>query len=123
MFDLEQTTRGVDPGGPAWRPEVDVFERPDGFLLCFSVPGVRQEDIQVVATDETVTVHGVRDLAAATDATPRRLELPRGHFKRSIRLPGTIASDEVRTQLTQGLLLVHVPTPRGYVRVRVEHKG
>jgi hypothetical protein len=69
MFDLEQTTRGVDPGGPAWRPEVDVFERPDGFLLCFSVPGVRQEDIQVVATDETVTVHGVRDLAAATDAT------------------------------------------------------
>lgn len=122
MFEFEQTLPELDPERAAWRPEVDIFERPDGFLLCFSVPGVRQDEIEVIAVDQVLTVRGVRELAAAADAAPRRLELPRGRFERKVRLPGTISAAEVRTQLTQGLLLVHVPTPRGYVRVKVERK-
>lgn len=116
---MEQMLRELDPEGSPWRPEVDVFERPDGFLLCFSVPGVREDEIEVTAAGEMLTVRGVRELVAAAEAIPRRVELARGRFERRVRLPGRIAAEEVRTQLTQGLLLVHVPRPSGYVRVKV----
>lgn len=122
MFERGQTPQDLDADGPAWRPEVDVFERSDGFLLCVSLPGVREDEIEVIAAGEVLTIRGVRELAAAAEAAPRRLELPRGRFERKVRLPGTIEAGEVRTQLTQGLLLVHVPMPRGYVRVKVEYK-
>lgn len=122
MFEWDQTRRELDPEGRAWRPEVDVFERPDGFLLCVALPGVREDEIEVIAADQVLTIRGVRQLTATAEATPRRLELPRGRFERRIVLPGTIAAGEVRTQLTQGLLLVQVPRPRGYVRVKVERR-
>lgn len=122
MFELRHTPPELDPEPSAWLPEVDVFERRDGFLLCFSVPGVQEDEIEVTATGQVLTIRGLRRLAAVPEATPRRLELPRGPFERSVKLPGTIAAEGVRTQLTQGLLLVHVPTPRGYVRVKVERK-
>ncbi|MBO0694096.1 MAG: Hsp20/alpha crystallin family protein [Acidimicrobiaceae bacterium] len=122
MFELEQPLRELGREGPAWHPEVDVFERADGFLLCFAVPGVREDEVEVIAADDVLTVRGLRQLTAAEEATPRRVELPRGRFERRVRLPGQIAAEEVRTQLTQGLLLVHVPRPRGYVRVKVERK-
>lgn len=123
MFESGHTPLELDPEESAWLPEVDVFERPDGFLLCFSVPGVQEQEIEVTAAGQALTVRGVRRLAAVPEATPRRLELARGPFERTVKLPGTIAAEGVRTQLTQGLLLVHVPTPRGYVRVKVERKG
>lgn len=122
MFEFEETLRALDREQAGWRPEVDVFERPEGFLLCFSVPGVREEEIEVFAAGDVLTIRGVRGLEATTEAVPRRLELPRGRFERSVKLPGTIEAGGVRTQLTQGLLLVHVPWPAGYVRVRVQQK-
>lgn len=121
MFEFEEL-RARDREQPDWRPEVDVFERPEGFLLCFALPGVREEEIEVLVAGEMLTVRGVRGLAATTEAIPRQLELPRGRFERKVRLPGTIQAEEVRTQLTQGLLLVHMPWPRGYVRVKVAHR-
>lgn len=104
---------------PEWRPGVDIFELNDGFLLCFAVPGVRQEDVEVLAAGDMVIVRGIRTLQAPPDATPRQLELTRGRFERRIRLPTSVPQEGTRTQLAQGLLLVHVPAPGHRVRIRV----
>lgn len=105
--------------GPEWQPGVDIFELNDSFLLCFAVPGVRQEDVEVLTTGDLVVVRGIRTLEVPRDATPRQLELTRGRFERRVRLPTTVPEEGVRTQMAQGLLLVHVPAPRHRVRIRV----
>jgi HSP20 family protein len=102
-----------------WRPELDVFERPDGYLLCFAVPGVSREEIEILFAENVLTVRGTRTLQVPLEARSRQVELPRGRFERRVRLPSAIAADSIRTQLTQGLLLVHVPKPQG-VQIRVQ---
>jgi HSP20 family molecular chaperone IbpA len=121
MFWWSETTPTSGTGSERtdWRPELDVFERRDGLLLCFSLPGVDEDDVEVLSLDDVLIVRGTRKLDPPTDARARRIELPRGRFERRVRLTAPIASEDVQTQLTRGLLLVHVPRARGHVRIKV----
>lgn len=112
--DEEPAAPGID-----WRPDLDVYEDSDGFLLLFAVPGVRQEDVEILATGTTVTIGGGRSLPVPANATTHRIEVPRGRFERSVRLPAGADPSGAQTQLKDGLLLVRVPK-KGAVPVQVQ---
>ena len=105
-----------------WRPDLDVFERADGILLCFGVPGLGEDDIELLLAGDALIVRGNRDLQALAGAKPRSLELPRGRFERRVRLPSSVTTEGMQTQLTRGLLLVHLPRRDDSVRIRVQHR-
>lgn len=105
-----------------WQPEVDVYEHTAGLLLTFAVPGVLEEDIEVHVAGTVLTVQGKRDLPVPENANPRRIELPKGRFKRQVQLPASADPSSIRTQLLHGLLLIHVPKPPPK-RVKVERGG
>ena len=41
-----------------WAPSIDVFEKGDNFVVKVELPGMKQEDIDVSVSDDTVTVKG-----------------------------------------------------------------
>lgn len=74
--------RGVQPQEWACLPAspgMDMAERSDGYLLAFSLPGVRNEDIRLSMTDRVVTVQAViRDVRGnQVGGMERRVLLPR----------------------------------------------
>jgi HSP20 family molecular chaperone IbpA len=60
-------------------PGMDMAETPEGFLLTFSLPGVRNEDVRLTMTGRVVTVHAVvRDPHGnQVGGMERRVLLPR----------------------------------------------
>jgi HSP20 family protein len=92
-----------------WRPDLDVYELADEFLLCLSLPGVRARDVEMTVTGRTMTISGVRDGAAPRGAVPHLIETSRGRFQRRIRLPAEARLSGIRTVMADGQLLVHVP--------------
>src|SRR2546423_12999483 len=102
-FEDEQIGLEVD-----WRPDLDVFELPQEFLLRLSLPGVRPEDVDVTVVGRTMTVSGVRQFPIPDGAVAHLIESPRGRFERRVRLPANADLSGIRTEMADGQLLVRV---------------
>ena len=71
-----------------WAPPIDVHESGDDLWIFVALPGVPQERTQVSIDGQTLIIHGERPLPhTAPGATIHRLEIPYGHFERTISLP------------------------------------
>ena len=108
--------------GQGWQPELDIYEHPEGLLLTFAVPGVVPDDLEVQVAGTLLTVQGKRDMPIPENASPRRVELRKGHFRRQVRLPASADASSIRSQLMHGLLLIHIPKPPP-TRVKVEARS
>jgi len=95
--------QGVESGEWDWLPAspgMDMAETAHDYVLLFSLPGVRDNDIRLTVTDRVVTVEAtLRDFrGAAVGGVLRRVQLPRP----------TIESPPVAAVLSNGLLRVCV---------------
>ncbi|HZU16093.1 MAG TPA: Hsp20/alpha crystallin family protein [Candidatus Dormibacteraeota bacterium] len=106
-----------------WRPDLDIFESDDEFLLAFDLPGVTSEDVEVILQGRTLAVAGVRRAQVPPEAIAHLVERPRGSFERRVRLPASADLSRLRTELRDGQLLVVVGKRRSAgveVRIAVE---
>ena len=115
LFEDDDSDLGLD-----WRPDLDVFELADEFLLSVSLPGVHARDVEVTVLGRTMSISGVRQGAAPSGAIPHLIESSRGRFGRRVRLPAEARLSGIRTQIAEGQLVVRVPkvSPRS-MRVAV----
>jgi HSP20 family protein len=97
----------------AWRPDLDVFELTDEYLLCLSLPGVRAEEVDVTAMGRTLVVSGERSLAIPHGAVAHLIESSKGRFARQIRLPRDADVDRIHVEMGDGELKVQVPKSTG----------
>ncbi len=104
----------------AWTPAADIYEYPEGFIMCLELAGVQADDLEVLIQDRMVLLRGNRRLPVPAGMTPHRVEVVRGAFERRIRLPAALDAERSRTQLTDGLLLIHTPKRVPPRRIRVE---
>jgi HSP20 family molecular chaperone IbpA len=71
-----------------WEPPMDVLETEAGVLVIVALPGVRQEDIQVVIASGSFSVRGTRRWPRMRrSALVHQIELPHGQFERKLPLP------------------------------------
>lgn len=94
----------------AWAPTVDIYEDASEIVLKADLPGVKQEDIDIEITGETLTVRGERRF----EDTQRkenyvRMERSYGSFQRSFTIGLPIAQDKVQASFNNGILEVHLP--------------
>ena len=89
---------------PAWRPEVDVYETDDAYVLEADVPGVTCEDLRIEVATHWVTLSGSR---RSTDmersAQGLKLERRQGSFSRRIYLNAPVDCDQFEHVCTNGL--------------------
>lgn len=94
-----------------WEPAIDLFETEDNLFITVELPGVTQSEIELLVERDTFTIHGIRNktVTSLKKGTYHRLEITRGPFKRSIKLPAIIDVDSTEASYTDGLVEVILP--------------
>lgn len=94
----------------AWAPVVDIAENENEIVLRAELPGMKQEDIDIELTGDTLTLRGERKFE---DEERRdsfvRVERSYGRFQRVFTLGVPVQNDQVRATYRDGILEVHLP--------------
>jgi HSP20 family protein len=101
-FDLGLSGRGVFP-------PVNVFREKDGLILRVEIPGVQPERLSIETQARTLTITGVRESNAPTDASFHRRERDVGQFSRSVQLPEDVDVSRAQATYKYGILTVRIP--------------
>lgn len=116
LFENYSPLAGRRPGGQehvsarVWQPLADVYEDQDSIVLRFDLPGLKQEDIDIEMTGDTLTVKGERKFE---DEQRRnnyvRVERAYGQFQRTFTVGVPIQQDAVKAAYKNGVLEVTLP--------------
>ena len=85
---------------------VDVREEDDAYVLSALVPGLKAEDLNIQVLENVVSIEGEYH---ADEAEYLLNELPRGNFRRALRMPAEIQADMVEAKITDGVLTLYLP--------------
>ena len=85
---------------------VNVREEDDAYILSALVPGLKAEDLNIQVLENIVSIEG----EYKAEETPFLMsELPRGAFRRSLRMPSEIDSEKVEARIADGVLTLTLP--------------
>ncbi len=91
-------------------PPVNVFDVGEAWVVKAELPGVTPDTIHIEVEDDTLTLRGERAFSEPNrDAAYHRRERGAGQFSRVVRIPGRLASDEVKAEYRDGVLTVRLP--------------
>jgi HSP20 family protein len=96
------------PAEQAWEPKVNARRSNADMLIELDVPGVDHSSIDVQVLGRTLTVRGVRSVADANDEDWLISESAYGSFERSVELPVSVDSTDVRAEHRNGVLALTV---------------
>lgn len=108
-----------------WSPSVDLYEDKDNFVLRAELPGMKKEDIEVTASEDTLTICGEkRREEEKTGNGPETYRAERffGRFQRTITLPTEVDAGKIQAQYKDGVLNVTVPKSEQSKRKQIEVK-
>lgn len=93
-----------------WSPAVDVAENENEIVLHAELPGLKQEDIDIELTGDTLTLRGERKFESEEHRNDFvRIERSYGRFQRSFTLGIPIDAEKVTATYRDGVLEVHLP--------------
>lgn len=93
--------------GRDWSPPVDVYRTPTGWLVKMDLAGVSPDEVTVEATRSELRVTGVRrDRFVRKGYRHHSMEIAYSRFERVIRLPCSADLCTLRTEFSEGMLLV-----------------
>jgi len=93
-----------------WAPAVDIAEDANEITVHAELPGLKQEDIDIELTGDTLVIKGERKFAdAARQDTYVRIERAYGAFQRSFTVGVPVQHDKVSATYKDGVLEVHLP--------------
>jgi len=100
---------------PPWEvvrtaPAIDVFERDNNVVVKAEVPGLRKEDVEVTATEDSISLKGEFKLEEEVrEEAYYRHERRAGRFYRTVPMPTAIKPDEVKATFHEGIVEVSAP--------------
>ena len=90
-------------------PLVDIFERPDEFVLTANMPGISRKSIQVKVDDKSLVLFGKIDY---TDTINRKYILNEneiGNYYRQFNISDAIDETKIEAKYDNGQLVVSLP--------------
>jgi Molecular chaperone (small heat shock protein) len=109
---LQEATETDTPLAPgAWSPPVDVYEGEDAVTICIELPGVRASEIKLGLTNSQLRICGEKKKRTPRQRVISHLCSERGYgrFSRVVTLRWTISIADATAELTNGMLIVHLP--------------
>ena len=96
--------------GTVKRPSTDVKETDEAIIVTMEVPGAGKDDVDVEIIGDELSVSARRATEPESKGeTVYRSERNYDTFKRVIRLPADIKSDETKATLCNGVLKIILP--------------
>jgi HSP20 family protein len=104
-------TLGRFPAADAvWAPSIDVMEEDDKFLVKAELPGVKEEDINVSISGNTLTIEGEKRSESESKKNGYHYsETSYGSFSRSLSIPSTVDVDKIDADCQDGVLKITLP--------------
>jgi HSP20 family protein len=91
-------------------PRVDVSETDKAFGITAELPGMKEDDIEVVLSDGVLTLKGTKsETREEKDKDYHLSERVFGEFRRSFRVPDTVDDTKVKATFKNGVLEVSLP--------------
>jgi HSP20 family protein len=108
QFFGENTPEGSGAASPTYYLPVDVFESDQAYTLVASVPGFKQEQVEITLEDGILSI---RATAGDHKAPGRwlRQERPYGSFVRRLEVPQQVETGKIDAELDNGVLTVTIP--------------
>jgi HSP20 family protein len=94
---------------PTTFPALNVWEDGDSLHAEAEIPGVSQNEIEVYAVGNELTIKGTRRPREGEGVAYHRRERGTGEFTRVVTLPVDVNPEKVRASLKDGVLTVMLP--------------
>lgn len=102
--------RAGEPNGGLLEPAVDIAEAENEVTVKLEVPGVAKENLQVSATEDSLTVRGeTRKETEKKEKNYHRQEIRYGSFQRTVALPAEVDASKTTAELKNGMLTITLP--------------
>lgn len=94
-----------------WAPLIDVLEEEDKFLVKVELPGVKEEDVDVTVSGDTLTIEGQKKAESEVQKKGYYYrETSYGNFSRSITIPSTVVdASKIKANYDKGVLEITLP--------------
>ena len=99
---------GTRPG-PVFRPDVDILERRDAFIVYADLPGADDKSIDVRLEKGTLSLDARLAVLPETSWSPLHAEYRFGSYHREFRISEDIDSDRVSASMRNGVLELTLP--------------
>ena len=98
------------------RPAVDVYKTDNKLLMLVEAPGLKSGDIEVTATEGTLTIKGdFKPPKVPDNAKVLMCEHSYGTFARTFKLPVSINPEKVKAVYKDGILEISIPLSEKHV--------
>lgn len=101
--------RGWVTRADRYRPAVNVFDKGDAYLVEAELPGLAEDDINIEATETSLTLSGQRKVEAPEGYRVHRRERRNLEFARSFELPAKVDLERVTATMKHGVLRIELP--------------
>jgi HSP20 family protein len=114
---------GEPAGAPAWQPNTDVYDGPDGLIVKVELAGVTCEGINIYLEERVLIIEGVRRDPYTSETAPgyrfRQMEIEYGPFQRVIPLPYPVNGKDALAHCAGGILEIRLPRAEAAVQKRI----
>lgn len=97
-------------GMEEFAPSIDILTKGDNIVVKAELPGMKREDIDVILTQDTITISGEKQKEEKVDKKDyHSIERSYGSFKRSFSLPSEVQTEKASAKFEHGVLEITIP--------------
>ncbi len=93
-----------------WNPAVDIVENNDKYILKAELPGMTKDDVKITLENNLLTIRGEKkNENDKKEGNYHRVERSYGSFERTFSIPGSIKTNDIDAQFSNGVLTLMLP--------------
>lgn len=109
LFEDSVISPRLSSGFGARGVAANLFETPEGFILQVPVPGVKPEDVEITAQQDTLTLKWEMKTQIPEGATAHWHGFQSGQYQQMFTLPAPINAERAEASATDGVLTLNLP--------------
>jgi HSP20 family molecular chaperone IbpA len=95
--------------GATFRPDVDIVELPDAFVVTADLPGVDDSHVAVRLEEGVLHIEGTLAVLPEAAWQPVHAEYQLGGYQRQFAISDAVNVDGIRATMRDGVLELHLP--------------